>query len=293
MQAPRPRPEAERQRAPERGHQDHVVRGASSSTARCVTEGAARTLPHTSQGCPPLPLALPQRSAQRGHKDTSSRLGALLTILCSRTALHTIPSAPSTSHTLARLLRLLYLSEAQLHLTDLHLPLPADAVVPSDVDLRTEASALEFLNEERQAHDRTRERLRQAQVGLEKATSSGTAARTKADKSEAEAKSLRGEVSRLKGECEILKDQAREGFKAKDDVLRDVDRLKEDVERHRREAQGASVTESARGWWRQSMTDRRDLVRAWLATASQRPATRSPAHLPVRRPSLSLASLAR
>ena len=182
-----------------------------------------------------------QTSAQRGHKDTSSRLGALLTILCSRTDLKTIPDAPSTSHSLARSLRLLYLSEAQLHLTNLHLPLPADAVVPSDVDLRTDAMAYDFLADERKAHDRTRERLKQAQVGLEKATTSGTAARTKADKCEAEAKSLRGEVSRLKGEGDILKDQAREGFRAKDEVLREVDRLKEDVERYKREAQGASM----------------------------------------------------
>ncbi|GAA5839257.1 hypothetical protein JCM9279_002643 [Rhodotorula babjevae] len=181
-----------------------------------------------------------ETSAQRGHKDTSSRLGALLTILCSRTDLKTIPEAPSTSHSLARSLRLLYLSEAQLHLTALHLPLPADAVVPSDVDLRTDAMAYDFLTDERKAHERTRERLKQAQVGLEKATTSGTAARTKADKCEAEAKSLRGEVSRLKGEGDILKDQAREGFRAKDEVLREVDRLKEDVERHKREAQAAA-----------------------------------------------------
>ncbi|KPV72079.1 uncharacterized protein RHOBADRAFT_56206 [Rhodotorula graminis WP1] len=99
--------------------------------------------------------------------------------------------------------------------------------------------AYDFLADERKAHDRTRERLKQAQLGLDKATSSGTAARTKADKCEAEAKSLRGEVSRLKSEGDILKDQAREGFRAKDEVLREVDRLKEDVERYKREAQDA------------------------------------------------------
>ncbi|GAA5900814.1 hypothetical protein JCM8208_004618 [Rhodotorula glutinis] len=181
-----------------------------------------------------------ETSAQRGHKDTSSRLGALLTILCSRTDLKTVPEAPSTSHSLARSLRLLYLSEAQLHLTNLHLPLPADAVVPSDVDLRTDDMAYDFLADEKKAHERTRERLKQAQLGLDKATSAGTAARTKADKCEAEAKSLRGEVSRLKSEGDILKDQAREGFRAKDEVLREVDRLKEDVERYKREAQAAA-----------------------------------------------------
>ncbi|BGP51356.1 hypothetical protein JCM10450v2_007294 [Rhodotorula kratochvilovae] len=178
-----------------------------------------------------------ERSAERGHKDTSSRLGALLTILCSRTSLHTIPQAPSTTHSLARALRLLYLSEAQLHLTDVRLPLPADAVVPSDVDLRTESSAYEHLPDERTAHDRTRERLRAAQIALEKSTSAATAAKSKAERCEGEAKSLRGEVSRLKSEGDLLKAQAKEGYAAKDAVEREVDRLKEEVERYRREAQ--------------------------------------------------------
>ncbi|BGP43153.1 hypothetical protein JCM10449v2_007177 [Rhodotorula kratochvilovae] len=190
----------------------------------------------SSEGCPDLPL---QRSAERGHKDTSSRLGALLTILCSRTSLHTIPQAPSTTHSLARALRLLYLSEAQLHLTDVRLPLPADAVVPSDVDLRTESSAYEHLTDERTAHDRTRERLRAAQIALEKSTSAATAAKSKAERCEGEAKSLRGEVSRLKSEGDLLKAQAKEGYAAKDAVEREVDRLKEEVERYRREAQDA------------------------------------------------------
>ncbi|GAA6001635.1 uncharacterized protein JCM10292_004969 [Rhodotorula paludigena] len=157
-----------------------------------------------------------ETSAQRGHLETSSRLGALLTILCSRTKLHSIPSAPSTTHTLQRQLRLLYLSEAQLHMTNVRLPLPEDAVVPSDVELRTDSMAQEHLMDERQAHERTRERVKQA---------------------EGEAKSLRGEVSKLRGEKDELKLQVKEGYAAKHVTEKEVEKLKDEVERYKREAQ--------------------------------------------------------
>ncbi|GAA6053258.1 hypothetical protein JCM3770_002682 [Rhodotorula araucariae] len=215
-----------------------------SSEVRSISRvSGAERLPDAPQGCPDLPYQRPAGAQQRGHtKDTPARLGALLTILCSRTSLHSIPQAPSTTYSLERALRLMYLSEAQLHLTDVRLPLPADAVVASDVDLRTDTSAYEYLTDERAAHDRTRERLRGAQIALEKSTSAGAAARSKAERSEGEAKSLRGEVSRLKSEGEFLKAQAKEGYAAKDAVEREVDRLKEDVDRYRREAQDARDT---------------------------------------------------
>ncbi|GJN93748.1 hypothetical protein Rhopal_006805-T1 [Rhodotorula paludigena] len=178
-----------------------------------------------------------ETSAQRGHSDTSSRLGALLTILCSRTKLHSIPSAPSTTHTLQRQLRLLYLSEAQLHMTNVRLPLPEDAVVPSDVELRTDSMAQELLMDERQAHDRTRERVKQAQIALEKATTAQVAARNRAEKSEGEAKSLRGEVSKLRGEKDELKLQAKEGYAAKHEAEKEVEKLRDEMERYKREAQ--------------------------------------------------------
>lgn len=171
--------------------------------------------------------------------ETSSRLGALLTILCSRTKLHSIPSAPSTTRTLQRQLRLLYLSEAQLHMTNVRLPLPEDAVVPSDVELRTDSMAQEHLMDERQAHERTRERVKQAQIALEKATTAQVAARNRAEKSEGEAKSLRGEVSKLRGEKDELKLQVKEVYAAKHETEKEVEKLKDEVERYKREAQGA------------------------------------------------------
>ncbi|GAA6044441.1 hypothetical protein JCM8097_006648 [Rhodosporidiobolus ruineniae] len=198
-----------------------------------------RTLPLSSlYGADPRSLA--QRSSDRSGKSTSPRLGAVLTIVASRTSLHNFNAlGKSDERSLYRVLRTLYLSEAQLHLTSVRLPLPDQAVVPSDVDLRLDSAALEFLEHERTQHDATRQKLSEVRLAAEKATSSAAAARTKADKVEAEAKSLRGAVQVLKTEKDDLKEQAKDGWEAKRRVEEEVEDLKADKRRWMREAQDA------------------------------------------------------
>ncbi|GAA6024042.1 hypothetical protein JCM10207_004500 [Rhodosporidiobolus poonsookiae] len=181
-----------------------------------------------------------ERSAANSNKSTSPRLAALLLILCSRAPpIASFSTSTSTAASIARLLRLLYLSEAQLHLSALHLPLPPDAVVPSDVDLRTDASAVDHLTAERTAHETTRSKLRAAQLAAEQATSGATAARSRAERVEAEAKSLRGEVSALRGERDELRAQAREGWEAKRRCEDEVGEARAEGRRWRREAEDA------------------------------------------------------
>ncbi|BGP35060.1 hypothetical protein JCM10296v2_006890 [Rhodotorula toruloides] len=178
-------------------------------------------------------------ASDRGGKDTSSRLAALLVIVCSRVSSFQAVQTHSTLNTLARTLRLLYLSEAQLHLTDIRLPLPPGAVVASDVDIRCDDIALTQLSGERLAHDRTRDRLRQSQLQVEKATSATSAAKSKADKAEGEAKSLRKELGQVKSEMAEFKVEIKEGYAAKEEVEKERDELKEEVERLKREAQAS------------------------------------------------------
>ncbi|BGO95210.1 hypothetical protein NBRC10512_000993 [Rhodotorula toruloides] len=180
-----------------------------------------------------------QRASDRGGKDTSSRLAALLVIVCSRVPSLQAVQTPSTLNTLARTLRLLYLSEAQLHLTDIRLPLPPGAVVPSDVDIRCDDIALTQLSDERLAHDRTRDRLRQSQLQVEKATSATSAAKSKADKAEGEAKSLRKELGQVKSEMAEFKVEIKEGYAAKEKVEKERDELKDEVERLKKEVQAS------------------------------------------------------
>ncbi|GAA5948690.1 hypothetical protein JCM10213_004385 [Rhodosporidiobolus nylandii] len=180
-----------------------------------------------------------ERSSQRSGKSTSSRLGAVLLIVCSRASTFNAFPAASTSHSIARVLRLLYLSEAQLHLAHIRLPLPPGAYNPSDIDLRVDAAALEQLEAEKAAHDATKKRLQNVQASQDKATSGATVARAKADKNEQEAKGLRAEVSKLKNEKEELKLQSREGWEAKKKLEDEAESAQLEVKRWKREAQDA------------------------------------------------------
>ncbi|GAA5915256.1 hypothetical protein JCM6882_003385 [Rhodosporidiobolus microsporus] len=180
-----------------------------------------------------------ERSSQRSGKSTSSRLGAVLVIICSRSSsLNSFP-ASSTSRSLARVLRLLYLSEAQLHLATLRLPLPPGALNPSDIDLRVDASALEQLEAEKATHEASKKKLKDVQARVDQSTSAATVARGKAEKAEGEVKSLRGELDKLKAEKEELKTQAKDGWAEKSRVESEVEELKAEGKRLRREAQAS------------------------------------------------------
>ncbi|GAA5948706.1 hypothetical protein JCM10213_004390 [Rhodosporidiobolus nylandii] len=183
-----------------------------------------------------------ERSSQRSGKSTSSRLGAVLLIVCSRASTFNAFPAASTSHSIARVLRLLYLSEAQLHLAHIRLPLPPGAYNPSDIDLRVDAAALEQLEAEKAAHDATKKRLQNVQASQDKATSGATVARAKADKNEQEAKGLRAEVSKLKNEKEELKLQSREGWEAKKKLEDEAESAQLEVKRWKREAQASRAS---------------------------------------------------
>ncbi|GAA5978578.1 hypothetical protein JCM11641_002776 [Rhodosporidiobolus odoratus] len=181
-----------------------------------------------------------ERSSFRSGKITSTRLGAVLLILCSRAPPQSLTSpGSSTSRTLPRLSRLLYLSEAQLYLAPLHLPLPPGASNPSDLDLQVDASALDQLESERQAHKTTNDWLTAALVAQDKATSQATALRDKAEKVQGEVRGFKAEVARLKSEKEEVKVRCREGWGEKERIEGELAKEREEARRFRREMSDA------------------------------------------------------
>ncbi|BGP27356.1 hypothetical protein JCM10295v2_006324 [Rhodotorula toruloides] len=81
------------------------------------------------------------------------------------------------------------------------------------------------------------DKIMAGKLQVEKATSATSAARSKADKVEGEAKSSRKKLGQVKGEIPKIKVEFKEGYAAREKFEKERDELKDEVERLRKEVQ--------------------------------------------------------